>query len=104
MNSDYLSLKTLSLSLESYQESQQSDLKVIGDFLQEYRTEKNYFKEPSFSFNELANYFFEHKYTKGNLTKLAPFLTKLRKYYNFKTKGIFLYPGLIISNTAYSAF
>ena len=55
---------------------------MIGDFLHKYKSEKEYFKEQTFTLFEVANYLLENEYMVEKVDVISKFMKKVKVLHN----------------------
>ena len=73
-------------SLEDLQKTQENELKIMGDFVQVFKKEKQHFKEQDFTLFELVDFIYERKYSRKDFDILSKLIAKLKKMFNTSRK------------------
>ena len=78
-----IDLSTLSeLMFQVLREDKSADLSLLGNFIHEFKREKQLFKEDQFNLFEMVNFIHEKKYSRAQFEIISHFINRLRKAYN----------------------
>ena len=80
---DDLHPEVLLKSLEDLQKKQEEELKMMGDFVQEFKKEKQHFKEQDFTLLELVDFIYEKRYSRKDFDLLTKLIKKVKRMYNY---------------------
>jgi hypothetical protein len=75
-------IATIDALLTQIRNQKAEDLTLIGNFIHEFKREKQLFKEDNFNLFEMVNFIHEKKVTKGQFELLQYYINKMKKLYN----------------------
>lgn len=80
---DDLDPESLLLALEEKQKNEEESLKIMGDFLQAFKKEKQHFKEETFTLYEIVEFIYEQKYKRKDFDILTKMINKAKNLFNY---------------------